>query len=174
MKHHDEKYGGSLPIWVLTEVLDFADVSRLFEGLPAAAQWRIALELGIEIETSSLSKSQLSRAKKLHPLVRWLEQLTVLRNTAAHHSRLWNRNFIPVSTTALRTVEDLQALPQGESMRVYGSLVMLTFLLRQISPGTTWGLKVCNLVEDSFQGLNLRTPREMGFPDDWRSLSIWS
>lgn len=174
VRHHDQKYGGSLPIWVLTEVLDFADVSRLFEGLPAAAQWRIAGELGIHIDTSSLSRSQRARAKKLHPMVRWLEQLTVLRNTGAHHSRLWNRNFVPVATAALRTVEDLQALPEGESKRVYGALVLMTFLLRHISPGTTWGLKVCDLVEESFQALSYRSPQEMGFPAGWRSLPIWT
>lgn len=173
VRHHDQKYGGALPIWVLTEVLDFADVSRLFEGLPSAVQWRIAGELGIQIDTFSLSRSQRSRVKKLHPMVRWLEQLTVLRNSAAHHSRLWNRNFVPVSTAALRTVEDLQALPEGESKRVYGALVVMTFLLHRISPGTTWGLKVCDLVEESFQALSFRSPREMGFPEGWRSLPVW-
>lgn len=47
IRHYEQKYGGRLPIWGLTEVLDFADVSMLYEGLPALPQRRIAEDLGL-------------------------------------------------------------------------------------------------------------------------------
>jgi abortive infection bacteriophage resistance protein len=35
IRHYDRKYSGELPIWVLTDVLDFSDLSRMYEALPA-------------------------------------------------------------------------------------------------------------------------------------------
>lgn len=112
IRHYEEKYRGELPIWVLTEVLDFADVSRLYEALFVRDQWAVAERLGMMIDDSAVSANQRSKARKAHPLARWLEQLTIVRNTCAHHSRLWNRSFAPVSTAGLRTIRDLRTLPE--------------------------------------------------------------
>lgn len=173
IKHHEARYGGDLPIWVLTEVLDFADVSKLFSGLRTQEQWQIAETLGVRIDLSSLSRNQRFKAKKLHPLARWFEQLTVLRNTCAHHARVWNRSFTPVSTTGLRTIEELYSLPEGQSERPYGALTLMAFLLQVTSPGTTWAAKVRSLIDESFVGLPSRSVAEMGFPRDWRQETLW-
>lgn len=118
IRHHETKYNRELPIWVLAEVLDFADSSRLYDGLFAKEQWAIAEWLGIVIDDSGISVNQRKKVRKAHPLARWLEQLTVLRNTCAHHSRVWNRSFTPVSTAALRTISDLWSLPDAQSERL--------------------------------------------------------
>lgn len=173
IKHHEAHYDGEVPIWVLTEVLDFADVSMLFSGLRAHDQWLIAEALGVRIDLSSLSRNQREKAKKLHPLARWFEQLTVLRNTCAHHARVWNRSFTPVSTAGLRTIEVLGSLPVGQSERPYGALTVMAFLLQVTSPGTTWLTKVRSLIEESFVGLPSRSVAEMGFPDDWQQELLW-
>ncbi len=172
--HHEAKYGGDLPIWVLTEVLDFADVSKLYDGLLARDQWTIAEQFGVILNDSLLSANQSSKVRKIHPLARWFEQLTVLRNTCAHHSRAWNRSFTPVSTAGLRTVADLQSLPDGQSERLYGGLTVTAYLLQGTSPGTTWSAKVRSLIEDSFIPLPGRTVAEMGFPERWREERLWS
>ncbi|QGH68102.1 Abi family protein [Pseudactinotalea sp. HY158] len=174
VRHHDEHYGGRLPIWVLSEVLDFADVSRLYEGLPARVQWEIAEQFGVQIDLGALSKSQADRAKKNHPLVRWFEQLAIVRNTSAHHARLWNRSFAPASTAALRTVPALVSLPDGQSERVYGALCVMGLLLEAASPGTTWRAKVRELVDTSFAQLHGRHVGEMGFPEAWCDDPFWS
>ena len=174
VRHHDEHYGGQLPVWVLSEVLDFADVSRLYEGLPARVQWEIAEQLGVQIDLGALSKSQADRAKKNHPLVRWFEQLAIVRNTSAHHARLWNRSFAPVGTAAIRTIPDLASLPEGQSERLYGALCVMGLLLEAASPGTTWRDKVRDLVETSFTQINGRRVEEMGFPESWCDDPFWS
>ncbi|MCB1273624.1 MAG: Abi family protein [Leucobacter sp.] len=172
--HHDANYGGSLPIWVLTEVLDFADVSKLYEALPSKMQWSIAEEMGIVVELSALSKNQAQKAIKLHPLVRWFEHLAVIRNTSAHHARLWNQTFTPAGTAGLRTDPRLESLPVGQSERAYGALTVMGALLCAASPGSTWLTKVARLVDTSFEGLHGRSAREMGFPAGWRSDPFWS
>ncbi|MGP9722914.1 Abi family protein [Corynebacterium sp. AOP40-9SA-29] len=174
VKHHDTHYGGQLPIWALSELLDFADVSRLYEGLPAQIQWNIAERLGVHVELAALSRSQRTRARKIHPLVRWFEQMTIVRNTSAHHARLWNRSFAPAGTAALRTVPELSALPEGQSERLYGALCVMGLLLETASPGTTWRIKVHGLVSDSFKPLFGRHLSEMGFPDTWCDDPFWT
>lgn len=97
-----------------------------------------------------------NRYQKAHPLARWLEQLTIVRNTCAHHSRVWNRSCAPVSTAGLRTIPDLRSLPEGLSERLYGALAVMGHLLQSTSPGTTWTTKVRLLVEESFDGISIR------------------
>lgn len=174
VKHHDRYYGGQLPVWVVSDVLDISDVSRLYEGLPALMQWEIAERLGVHVDLTVLSKGQQTKAKKSHPLVRWFEQIAIVRNTSAHHSRLWNRSFAPVGTAALRTIPALASLPEEQSERIYGALCVMGLLLDTASPGTTWRTKVHDLVETSFIPIHDRHVVEMGFPGTWCGDPFWS
>lgn len=173
IRHHEAKYRGELPIWVLTEVLDFADVSRLYDGLFAREQWAVADRLGVAINDSALSANQRSKARKAHPLARWFEQLTILRNSCAHHARVWNRSFAPVSTAGLRTIDDLRSLPEGQSERLYGAVSVIGFSLQSVSPGTTWTGKARALIEAGLAGLPFRSTSEMGFPVGWDAEPLW-
>ncbi len=114
-----------------------------------------------------LSKTQQRKAKAQSPLVRWMEQLTIVRNTCAHHGRLWNRSFTPAPTAALRTSDALALLPEGQSERTFGSLVVMAHLLRTISPNTTWATKAATLLQSEFLSNPLVTPAGMGMPGDW-------
>lgn len=167
IKHYDERYAGQYPLWVLSEVLDFSDISKLFDGLPYARQRRIAESLGIEFDLDSLSRSQRSRVQRRHPMAAWLEQLTVLRNACAHHARVWNKSYVPAPTAALRMIDGLQALPVGQSERVYGSLVVMSKLLESISPCSSWPTRVHELIRDHFLANPMVTQESMGLPDDW-------
>lgn len=174
IRHHKDHYGGQIPIWVLSEVLDFSDVSRLYEGLFTTAQYQIAENLGINIDLTELTNNQRRKAKKYHPLVRWFEHLTIIRNTSAHHARLWNRSFTPVSTTGLRTMSEFTTLPDTQNEQVYGALCVMNVLLRKLSPKTSWPAKVRELIEGSFTKLDLRDPAELGCPDGWQKDPIWN
>lgn len=167
IKHYRREYGGRYPFWVLAEVLDFADISRLFEGLRTQDQRPIAEGLGITIDLTKLSSSQQRKATNRSPLTRWLEQLTVIRNTCAHHGRLWNKSFAPASTAALRTHRKFEALPKGQSERVFGALVVMASILRVVSPGTNWPEKVSELLATSFLPNGLVTGSALGLPDGW-------
>jgi abortive infection bacteriophage resistance protein len=167
IKHYDRKYSGELPIWVLTEVLDFSDLSKLYDALPAKQQWEIAHSLGINIDLEKLTLSQQAKVLKNHPLARWFEQLSIVRNTCAHHGRVWNRSFVPASTTGLRTLQEFQTLPLGQSERIFGALVVMGALLNNVSPGSTWPLKIKKLVNGSFVSLRGREISEMGYPNNF-------
>lgn len=166
IKHYERQYG-EYPFWVLAEVLDFADVSRLLEGMTAKDQLAISEGFGIRVDLTALSAAQREKARKNPPLVRWMEQLTVVRNTCAHHGRLWNTSFTPAPTAALRTLPDLAGLPEGQSERLFGALTVMSYLLQVTSPGTRWSDKVRDLLEDGFLSNPLVAQESLGIPAAW-------
>lgn len=110
--------------------------------------------------------------QKNHLLAAWLKQLTVVRNTCAHHSRLWNKSLSPASTEMLRPNANLAHLPQGQSERVFGSLAIMAHILRVVSPGTTWPDKLVQVINSSFLTNSLVDAQAMGIPEGWGSQTI--
>jgi len=163
VQHYSEKYERRYPLWVLIDVLDFSDISRLYSGLKSRDQHKIATELGIKIKWKGLPRSM----RQSHPLADWVHQLSIIRNTCAHHARLWNRSFLPASTKALRTMPEFSSLPDDQSERIYGALVFIKFLLKDISPGSTWGAKMQKLISEEFLSNPIVTRKSMGLPDSW-------
>ena len=167
IKHYRDNYDGQYPFWVLAEILDFSDISRLFQGLPAKDQRSITESLDIIIDLNALSKTQQQKTKRESPLTRWMEQLTIVRNTCAHHGRLWNKSFTPAPTAALRTQRGLAGLPEGQSERIFGTLTVMAYMLRVTSPGTTWPEKVATLISRDFLPSPLVNPENLGLLADW-------
>lgn len=99
--------------------------------------------------------------------MRWMEQLTIVRNTSAHHGRLWNRSFAPAPTSALRTQSGFGALPEGQSERIFGALTVVSHILRAASPGTTWPDKAAGLLISAFLPNPLVSPTALGLPAQW-------
>lgn len=164
--HHYAFYGGNLPVWVLTDVLDFSDLSKLFEGLKAADQKVIADWFKVSLPTS-VTRAQRRRWRDNHPFANWLEHLTVVRNICAHHGRLWNRTLTPVGTSSrVRHLSAFDSLPadQMQVERVYGTICLITFLLDTASPGHSWRIKVDDLVATWFAEFAFRSLSEMGYP----------
>ncbi|WP_082043618.1 Abi family protein [Mobilicoccus massiliensis] len=166
LQHHQRAYGGDPPVWILTDVLDFRDTSMLYAGLRTEDQWTIADALGVHVDLGALQGNQREKARRSHPLTRWFEQLTVIRNSVAHHARVWNRSFVPASTAALRAVPGLEELPEGQSEQLYGALTLMGVLIESLSPGTSWPERVERLFTEEFDTIPGRSRTEIGFPTD--------
>ena len=173
IEHYTKKYG-DYPFWVLADALDFSDISKLYDGMLPEDQHSIAGSFGLTASTDQLSAKQKGKYYKRHPFARWCEQLTVLRNACAHHGRVWNRRLTPASTNALRTIPRLASMPEGQSDRLFGALLLMSLLIATISPGSTWPLKVRVLIETEYAPLPGRSVNELGFPDGWREVAPWS
>lgn len=167
IQHYESEYNRPYPFWILAEVLDFADISLLFKGLKIRDQRQIAEELNIVIDLDLLSENQRRKVKQQSPLTRWLHQFTIVRNACAHHGRLWNRSFIPAPTSALRTQAEFSSLPEGQSERLFGALIVMAHILRVVSPGTTWPAKGADLITDLFLPNPLVSPKALGLPENW-------
>lgn len=164
--HHVAVYGGQLPVWVLTDVLDFSDLSRLFAGLKSTEQRTIGDWFAVS-PAPDASKVQRRRWRDNHPLANWLEHLTVVRNICAHHGRLWNRALVPVGASPrVRHLAGFATLPEQQAQieRVYGTICVITHLLGAAAPSSGWRSHIDDLVSTSFAQLALRSTSEMGYP----------
>lgn len=186
VEHHFKNYHGRIPIWVLTEVLDFSDLSKIYAGMHASDKDEIADWFGVidtapatpKRGTSAYRRRQRNKAASNtgpgHILENWLEQLTIVRNICAHHARVWNRTLLPIGTPRLAAMDAFTGLPPEQSGHMYGAICVSGFLLRTTSPGNTWIGQLHELVDRSFRDFRHRTTSEMGFPQQWRDLPLWS
>lgn len=66
------------PVWITIELLTFGNISKIYSNLIRKQQKNIARDFKVDHTI----------------LVSWLKALTELRNTCAHHNRLWNKVFV--------------------------------------------------------------------------------
>ncbi|RYF56990.1 MAG: Abi family protein [Comamonadaceae bacterium] len=163
--HFKRKYGGPLPVWVVTEILDFGGLSRLYEGLMQKDRDDIA---------ASFDLRDNSGAGHGAALVSWMKNLNYVRNTCAHHSRLWNRNIdVQVSGRHLTTIPDLQhAASPVTTKRVYASLAVLAYLLEHVDPRSNWRTAITQHIQTGLAAMN-RSESEMGCPPAWVTEAVW-
>jgi abortive infection bacteriophage resistance protein len=81
IRHYHERYGNPPrpPAWISFEVVSLGQLSKLFRNLrPSDAKKQVAAYFGVGAPV----------------LESWLECLTNIRNTCAHHARLWNKTLV--------------------------------------------------------------------------------
>lgn len=162
-KHFKEKYEGHMPIWVAIEFIDFGGLTRFFYLLPSKTQSQIAKEFGV---SSGVTFSK------------WIVGLNYLRNKVAHHNRLWNRTMTyGLQAPKLNEVNDDLVHLQYEKNNLtstYAYLAVIAYLMKQIRPSIGWHHKVVELM-DQFPTSDYVSPeKDMKFPQNWRSLTLWN
>lgn len=138
------------PVWTSCEIMSFGTLAKWYNHvLPHRLVKSIALRYGIPAKV----------------LLSWLHHLNVVRNMAAHHSRLWNRRF--TFTPRLRTRSDLDMAFVPESRNIYNTLVILQYLRTVIEPDHDWGHRVARSMRDY-----AIDPTLMGFPATWNGSAL--
>lgn len=173
VRHHDQNYGGVLPIWVLTDLLDFSDLSKLFKGMRSSDQQVLSDWFGVTRPEGGTRNSRQAWNRN-HPLANWLLHLSIVRNICAHHGRLWNRQLTPVGVSThirhLRAFADLHAefddahASGRQAERVFVTICILTQLLEAIDPASGWRSDVDDLLSRSFPVGGQRSWAELGIP----------
>jgi abortive infection bacteriophage resistance protein len=59
---------------------------------------------------------------------------------------------------------------QQHTVRPYGTVAIVQFLIRQISPESAWANRLQILINGLPVGLSQQS---MGVPDDWQELALW-
>lgn len=77
VKHHNEKYNGKFPCWVIVELMSFGCLSRGFKNLFDEVKEDICKEFYFPIPYEYVEN--------------WLQGFVILRNICAHRGRLYNR-----------------------------------------------------------------------------------
>jgi abortive infection bacteriophage resistance protein len=164
--HFQTTYDGRLPVWVVTEILDFGATSHLYRGLKSVDRTAIAGELGI-LDGRGGGNG--------HALGNWLRVLNYVRNVCAHHSRLWNRHLVyQIAPCPLAAIPELRQLSdvQMAHNRIYSTLCVLAFLLQKVGR-SEWAADLHKLVDQEIPACG-RSLSEMGFPPGWEGCWPWT
>jgi abortive infection bacteriophage resistance protein len=151
--HFKKNYVEPLPpVWAVCEVMSLGLLSRWYANLgPMKTRRAIAASYGLDERV----------------LESWLHHLSLIRNVCAHHSRLWNRKFSQMPQLPKRPIELGRQMRPG-SMKVFNALVMLIYLMDQISPRHRWRSCVVDLIDK-----HQIDAAHMGAPEGWREMSLW-
>lgn len=155
VKHHRERYGGQLPVWVAVEILDWGKMTHLYGLSPNAVRDAIAAEV-------DLTAAQLDS---------WLKSLNIVRNYAAHHGRMFNRVYalkpkLPESgrKPELASLESLKN-------RTFAQLALIQFLLTQLKVGDS---RLIPAVMRSYPDVKIVPISRMGVPNGWNTHPLFA
>ncbi|MCM1266469.1 MAG: Abi family protein [Bacteroidales bacterium] len=146
VNHHNAKYDGKFPIWVIIEYFSMGMLSYCYSDLKSADQKFIAKD--IFSSSASCIRS-------------WLRCVTDLRNRCAHYSRLYYWTFPAIPLTPKHSIYQMDR-------KLFSQMIMLKYLYPDM---TEWkGFFVAELealIEEYNSDISLK---QMGFPDNWREL----
>jgi abortive infection bacteriophage resistance protein len=142
--HHNKKYGGKFPAWVIVELLSFNTISRIFSNL---------------LPTDKRSIAQSSFSIKDFYLESWLHSLSVLRNICAHYGYIYNRSFsVPPAL-----------LPDQKNFSSRNDTLFTLFLvMKRLTAPEKWEIFIADILEHVRNTKNLDF-RDYGFPYDWET-----
>ncbi len=145
--HIQDKYGTDvLPIWAAVEILSFGSLVKFFKLLLQNEQLDVMSYFGVD-------------SLRLNVFINWLETLVYVRNLCAHHSRLWNKQFVRKFKHDTRQNFATNGIKTDKVFFVLSVIAKLT--------------RKHNIV-DEIQVLLARYPNvaieKMGFPVDWKSI----
>lgn len=152
VQHFNEKYGDhhkELPLWMLSELMSFGSMLRFANTMGPDLKKAVAGEYGMPDQQ----------------FASWLKAIGVVRNTCAHHSRVWNRVFgVAPSSPHKNKFPDWHSEPKLPNVRVGYVLAVCHFWLGKISNTTHWRDRLFGLF-DEYPEIPLA---KMGLPEDWR------
>lgn len=148
VKHHNDKYDGKFPVWVVIEFFHTSMLSKLFADLNSECQKKIAKDVfGASVPC----------------LKSWLRCLSELRNRCAHYSRLYYWLF-----------PSLPRLPKDSPYVANRQLFTQFLVLKLLYPNSeTWNERIVqaidNLIEEYCLDISMK---HIGFPNNWKELLI--
>ena len=140
--YHSPKYP---PIWMVIETLTFGQCVMIYRQLRKENQKLVAETYGIN--------------KKF--VYNWMYALSVVRNICAHHSRLWNNEFVVRLNQRHGFYGKLFDNSNGN--RLFNYLIVVHAINCKFNPASSWVEKLENIIIE--HKINCS---HMGFPNDWK------
>lgn len=150
IKHIKTKYNtDDLPIWALSEIISFGTLSRLYSLLPKHLKQEVANSFNVNLDIKVFEN--------------WIIVFCMLRNTCAHHARIWNRQFTPSFKYPKKLSNFLNK--ESKTNQIFFALSIIIMLLKN----TEFKDKIFNLFE-KYPNID---KAKMGFIDNWQDFTIW-
>ena len=151
-----EKYSNDLPpCWLALEATSMGTLSSIYELLNPGPM-----------------KSSISEYYGVAPTVfeSWLEHLVYIRNTCAHHSRLWNKKLSVQAMVPQTPMRRFPPQAPDAGRHVYLTLCIIKYLQDKVKPTNTFAARLRSLI-GSFRVADVS---QMGFPADWTDDPFWA
>ncbi|MDR0901448.1 MAG: Abi family protein [Opitutaceae bacterium] len=157
VSHFDMQYGdrhADLPLWMACELMTCGTVQQFINGVDGNIVKKTAADFGFPDQQ----------------LLSWTKAVFALRNTCAHHARVWNRAFgVKPSIPGENKNPRWHVKPGFAGDRVGLLLAVCHHWLGKITPTTRWRSRLFALF-DEYPEIPLA---DMGIPPDWRSHPLW-
>jgi abortive infection bacteriophage resistance protein len=157
VKHFDERYGDQhpyLPLWMACELMTCETTLQFAYALEPSLVKKVAAEFGFPDEQ----------------LLSWTKAIFTLRNSCAHHARIWNRVFgVKPSVPGKRKNPNWHIQPGFANDRIGLMLTVCNFWLGKVSSTTNWKQRLFCLF-DEYSEIPIA---HMGLPPDWRKHPLW-
>jgi abortive infection bacteriophage resistance protein len=160
VEHYKLTYAGfpNLPVWMVTEVMSFGSLSRMYEGMLAVDRQIVA------------------QRYKVQPrfLASWLHHLVYVRNVCAHHSRLWDRVWAIKPDLPPLPAWSRPLLPGND--RLFVSLLILRRLQTRCPAIAPFDVEWKTRVEAHISNLPTASNRlgRMGLTANWTFHPLWT
>lgn len=152
-RHFRDKYGDKHelpPIWIAVELLTFGSLAHLFK----ACSPKVRKNVGEHFDLSWRIVDS------------WMWTLKEVRNIAAHHERMWNRQF---GNSALHPRghrgKAWENIPRNQS---FGIISILAYFMNRIAPQSAWFERIQTL----FEGYPEIPVDSMAIPSTWQVSSL--
>jgi len=157
VKHFEAAYGDQhrdLPLWMACELMTCETALQFANGVDRLIVRAVGADFGFPDQQ----------------LLSWTKAVFVLRNSCAHHARIWNRVFGVKPSVPGKNKNPLwHRTPGFAPDRVGLFLTVSHHWLGKISSTTRWRQRLFDLF-DEFPEIPLA---EMGLPPDWRDHPLW-
>ena len=158
IKDHTLKYDTPEmpPAWKTLEVASFGTLSKLFRNFNDP-----------EVKKKVADDFNIPGYKFLRS---WMKCLTVVRNSCAHHARIWNQRFpfAPMLPSKRMPAAWISQVPTA-TKSLYSHLCCLVYWMNSIEPGNLFVTEFKNLLT-KYPNID---PSAMGFPRGWQSEPLW-
>lgn len=148
VKHHESKYAGRMPLWVIVELLSFSNLSKLYSSMYISEQDCIAKNVGA------------GRAV----LTNHLHCLSILRNKCAHGGRLYGE---PLDLPASLKVGLLRKYPTVSKDSLFAYIIVLYERLPNDESRYNFLNDLITLLDKNSECIDLS---QMGFPDNYKQI----
>lgn len=146
-----------LPIWIVTEVMSFGSLSKMYRCMQRQDQRKIARCYGVQPAD----------------LENWMHHCVYVRNLCAHHSRLWDRKWS--IRPAILAGNSWQPPLLPDNMRLFATLLVVRHLLKRMPAVASFAARWARRVEVHLDDPpSVPKPLEpMGLTSVWKAHPVW-
>lgn len=156
-----------VPIWVLTDYLEFGDTRHIIENLPTSLQNKIAKDLVSFIKTNNPNFTGVFPPETM---ISFLKNINQTRNVCAHNNRLLNFKCSANSVYFAPIHDDFNLQDDDSRKTVYSTVVSLQCFISGEEFNRLWNTlrkKVIKL-ENKLKSVDINIINAaLGFPDYW-------